>query len=72
MLRIRAKMPASVGGSGPSRLGEWFPSEPPRKEWNPIMMLGNSLFHARKKAGLTQEEVAERLGVSRQTIGVRP
>lgn len=33
------------------------------------MMLGSSLFHARKKAGLTQEEVAERLGVSRQTIG---
>lgn len=33
------------------------------------MMLGNSLFHARKRAGLTQEEVAERLGVSRQTIG---
>ena len=33
------------------------------------MVLGNSLFHARKKAGLIQEEVAERLGVSRQTIG---
>lgn len=33
------------------------------------MVLGNSLFHARKKAGLTQEEVAEHLGVSRQTIG---
>lgn len=33
------------------------------------MVLGNSLFHARKKAGLTQEEVAERLGVSRQMIG---
>lgn len=33
------------------------------------MMLGSSLFHARKRAGLAQEEVAERLGVSRQTIG---
>ena len=33
------------------------------------MMLGSSLFHARKNAGLTQEEVAGRLGVSRQTIG---
>lgn len=33
------------------------------------MMLGSSLFHARKKAGFTQEDVAERLGVSRQTIG---
>ena len=32
------------------------------------MSLGNSLFHARKKSGLTQEEVAEKLGVSRQTI----
>lgn len=32
------------------------------------MELGNSLFHARKKCGLSQEEVAEKLGVSRQTI----
>ena len=32
------------------------------------MNLGNSLFHARKKCGLSQEDVAEKLGVSRQTI----
>lgn len=32
------------------------------------MSLGNSLFSARKKSGLSQEAVAERLGVSRQTI----
>lgn len=32
------------------------------------MSLGNNLFKARKKRGLSQEEVAERLGVSRQTI----
>lgn len=32
------------------------------------MSLGNNLFKARKKKGLSQEEVAERLGVSRQTI----
>ena len=32
------------------------------------MNLGNSLFYARKKRGLSQEEVAEKLGVSRQTI----
>ena len=32
------------------------------------MNLGNNLFQARKKAGLSQEEVAEKLGVSRQTI----
>lgn len=32
------------------------------------MNLGNSLFNARKKSGLSQEAVAERLGVSRQTI----
>lgn len=32
------------------------------------MNLGNNLFHARKKCGLSQEEVAEKLGVSRQTI----
>lgn len=32
------------------------------------MNLGNNLFHARKKSGLSQEEVAEHLGVSRQTI----
>lgn len=32
------------------------------------MTLGNSLFHARKKCGLSQENVAEKLGVSRQTV----
>ncbi len=32
------------------------------------MNLGNNLFNARKKRGLSQEEVAEKLGVSRQTI----
>ena len=32
------------------------------------MSLGNSLFDARKKKGLSQEEVVEKLGVSRQTI----
>lgn len=32
------------------------------------MNLGNSLFHARKRIGLSQEEVAERICVSRQTI----
>ena len=30
--------------------------------------LGNSLYNARKSKDLTQEEVAEKLGVSRQTI----
>lgn len=32
------------------------------------MQLGKSLFIARKKSGLSQEAVAEKLGVSRQTI----
>ena len=32
------------------------------------MSLGNHLFNARRKKGLSQEIVAERLGVSRQTI----
>lgn len=32
------------------------------------MNLGNSLFGARKKCGLSQEDVAEKLGVSRQTV----
>lgn len=32
------------------------------------MNLGNNLFNARKKRGLSQEEVAQKLGVSRQTI----
>lgn len=32
------------------------------------MNLGNCLFHARKKSGLSQEAVAEKLGVSRQTV----
>lgn len=33
-----------------------------------MMSLGNSLAKARKTAGMTQESVAEKLGVSRQTI----
>ena len=32
------------------------------------MNLGNSLFNARKKSNLSQEDVAGKLGVSRQTI----
>lgn len=32
------------------------------------MSSGSSLFNARKKSGLSQEAVAEKLGVSRQTI----
>lgn len=32
------------------------------------MQLGNNLFNARKKSGLSQEEVAEKLGVTRQTF----
>lgn len=32
------------------------------------MSLGNSLSKSRKKSGYSQEEVAEKLGVSRQTI----
>ena len=32
------------------------------------MRLGNRLFHARKKHGLSQEDVAGKLGVSRQTV----
>ena len=32
------------------------------------MSLGSSLYHARKNSGLSQENVAEKLGVSRQTI----
>ena len=32
------------------------------------MSLGSSLYNARKKSGLSQEHVAEKLGVSRQTI----
>ena len=32
------------------------------------MKIGNHLFQVRRKAGLSQEIVAEKLGVSRQTI----
>ena len=32
------------------------------------MQLGSNLYQARKKSGLSQENVAEVLGVSRQTI----
>lgn len=31
-------------------------------------MLGTSLYNARKKSGLSQENVAEKLGVTRQTV----
>ena len=33
-----------------------------------FMNLENNLFNARKKKGMSQEEVSEKLGVSRQTI----
>lgn len=32
------------------------------------MEIGNRLKNARKKIGMTQEQVAEKIGVSRQTI----
>lgn len=32
------------------------------------MSFASCLYHARKKSGLSQENVAEKLGVSRQTI----
>lgn len=32
------------------------------------MGFGSSMFRARKKSGLSQEDVAEKLGVSRQTV----
>ena len=38
------------------------------KRGGKIYELRNNLFNARKKSGLSQEEVAEKLGVSRQTI----
>lgn len=38
------------------------------KQGGNAMSLGNNFFNARKKKGLSQEDVAEKLGVSRQTI----
>ncbi len=32
------------------------------------MSLGNNLYEVRKKTGLSQEDIATKLGVSRQTI----
>ena len=32
------------------------------------MNLGNSLFHARKKSGFSQEKVAEKIGVKRYIV----
>ena len=31
-------------------------------------MLGNNIFNLRKKAGISQEELGEKIGVTRQTI----
>ena len=37
------------------------------------MNLGNNLYQARRKTGYSQEEVAAKIGVSRQTISkLRP
>lgn len=49
-------------------LGRACYNGPNQNEEVMTMGLGNSLFNARKKSGLSQEEVAEKLGVSRQTI----
>lgn len=35
------------------------------------MNLGNSLFHARKKCGLSQEKVAEKLGGGKQADDIK-
>lgn len=40
----------------------------PREKGDNRMRVGKNLFSARKKSGLSQEEAAGRLGVSRQTI----
>lgn len=56
-----------------ARLGGLFAEKPlylghlERKEAI-FVRLGNHLFQARKRCGFSQEEVAEKLGVSRQTI----
>ena len=39
-----------------------------KRQGGKTVSLGNSLFQARKKCGLSQEDVAEKLGVSRQTV----
>ena len=33
-----------------------------------FMSIGNNLYNARKKCGMTQEEVAKKLNISRQTL----
>ena len=39
-----------------------------RYKENITMGLGSNLFYARKNSGLSQETVAEKLGISRQTV----
>lgn len=56
-----------------SRVAGFFPENPlywgyEQKGGAFMSSLGQSLLNARKNAGLTQEAVAEHLGVSRQTI----
>lgn len=60
----RAELPADSAGFSLAQCVSWAHEH--REVRN--MRLGESLAQARKKAGLTQEAVAEKLGVSRQTI----
>lgn len=66
MLRIRANLTGFPGGFLTGWAVYWVAELNDQEE--SIMRLGSSLYHARKKSGLTQEDVAEKLGVSRQTI----
>ena len=65
MLGKRAELQGWTGRYYPGLAVYLFQEK--RKRWSG-MKLGNSLFHARKRRGMSQEEVAERLGVSRQTV----
>src|SRR5699024_5353429 len=64
-LRKRAKLPMQIGGFFSANTLYW---QPEQRQGGNSMSLGSSLYNARKQSGLSKEEVAGKLGVSRQTI----
>ena len=62
MLTKRANIPVKIGREYISNILIWYLKE------GMIMEIGKKIMDLRKKNGLSQEELAEKVGVARQTI----